>query len=49
MHGSTEKYIHSFWQKNLKGRDDFRDLVVDERIILKWNTEKYGVISLEML
>jgi len=25
-----------FWLENLKGRDYFRDLSTDERIVLKW-------------
>jgi hypothetical protein len=31
-----------FWSVNLKGRNHFRDLGLDSRIILKWILEKQG-------
>ena len=32
-----ERMVHAgFWWGNLRGSDHFRDLGIDERIILKW-------------
>jgi hypothetical protein len=38
-----EKYTKNFSRKIVKGRDDFRKLDVNGRIILKWNLNKQCV------
>jgi hypothetical protein len=36
-----EKCIQKFYLEDLKGRDQMRDIGVDERIILKWTIKKF--------
>jgi hypothetical protein len=45
MYCAWQKWeVHKiFWLKNLEGIDHFRDVSVDERVILKLIVEKYCV------
>jgi hypothetical protein len=43
-YGRNEKCVEIFFSENVKGKNIFEDLSVDERIILKWVLKKYGGI-----
>jgi hypothetical protein len=40
MGGRDEKYIFRFQSRNMNGRDGFKDLGIDGRVILKYTLKK---------